>query len=188
MLTRSPVFHKSWHSNCYRAGKSCFMVIINTFGGCLRAPASLGWTYRSCNTEQHWGNQQQAGRRLLPDIMQVAEKKKPALRSLTAPRLRRYWGHFVGGAVLLRLLTLSRFCLLTGAPPTPFLPRRSCANFSVIHFSSVLNNAINVTLMSSTRFTAPLPVCRLLWLVTGGRDTSPVRESDGGLFFKPYMW
>lgn len=42
------------------------------------------------------------------------------------------------------------------------LPLHHCANFSVIHFSSVLNNAINVTLMSSTQFTAPLPVCLLL--------------------------
>lgn len=38
-----------------------------------------------------------------------------------------------------------------------FLPLRSCANFSVIHSSSVLNNAINVTLMSNTQFTARLP-------------------------------
>ena len=125
-----------------------------------------------------------------PLTLRRYQRSKPAVQSLTARHVRRCWGHFVGGAVLLLLLTLSRFCLLTGAPPTPFLPRRSCANFSVIHFSSVLNNAINVTLMSSTQFTAPLPVCLLLWLVTG--DTSRVRraagELDGRLFFKSYMW
>lgn len=81
------------------------------------------------------------------------------------------------------LLTLSRFCLLTGALPNPFY---RCAPVPISQwfiFSSVLNNAINVTLMSSTQFAAPLPVCLPLWLVTWDGTQSrwgTVGELDSG--------
>lgn len=104
----------------------------------------------------------------LPDIMQVAERS--GVQLLTGCHSLYYCGQFSPSVdPLLRLdvlLTLSRFCLLTGALPNLFY---RCAPVPIslwFIISSVLNNAINVTLMSSTQFVAPLPACLPLWLVT----------------------
>lgn len=146
------------------------MIIINTLGACLWAVGCLAESVCISNTTETSVQLQTRCVRQGPVYSWHDAGNTERVQFLTVRHLQYNWGHFCLGVVLLLrldvLLTLSRFCLLPGALPSPFYRSAPVPISLWFIFSSALNNTINVTLMSGAQFTALRPDCLLLWLVT----------------------